>query len=242
MQESRGEVLRPEIRDVPIELVDALGRLANGSSLFVVGLDTPLFPSADTLDLETNLNDVVATVAYLINPSPENPVAISSTNEDQVTKIKGVVSRLNHETLELSDEVDDRNGSKIGMERLIENGGLFIRAPQEQGQDAIVRFVLSSDSSEQQSYNSSEIEDMFPIHNIRTYLETDLGLSAKTSRRILNQIQKLDTKHETYPNLALSKSKILEAFKTGEFNKIAGFNEKDFSIILDVIKLIINPQ
>ena len=234
MQESRGEVLRPEIRNVPIELVGALGRLANGSNLVVLGLGVQLPPNPDTLVLGTNLNNAVTMVAYLTNPNPDIPVTIFGTNGDQVATIKEAVSQSHHKVLEQSDKIDEITSSPL------KNTGLFIRAAQKEGQDAIVKFVLSSDTFEPQSSRGSEIEDMLPMHDIKDYLENELGLNIKTSRRALNQIRKLDTKHVAYPNLAFSKSKILAAFDEGKFNDIPGFDKKDLSILLSIIKHITN--
>ena len=238
MSEPSGEILRPEIRDVPIDvLYKNLGRLAVGSNLIVVGPNTPLYPHADTLVLDSNINNVVTVVASFTNPDPEIPVSISGTNIGQVAKIKYILSKFNHESLVLSDEVDEKDGSKLGMQELLELGGFFIIATEEEGEDAIVRFVLSNEVLDPGS-NPEIAQDLLPIYDIRGYLENELGCSKNTTKRALNHLLKVGARHQTYPILGLSRFKLIEAFNSGEFNNIPGFNEKDLSIILSIVSHI----
>lgn len=235
-----GEILRPEIRDVPIDdLYKNLGRLAAGSNLFVVGRNTQLFPHAGTLVLgeESNFNNVVTVVASFINPDPEIPVSISGTNIGQVDEIRRILSRSNHESLVLSDVVDEKDGSKLGMKELLELGGFFIIATEEEGEDAIVRFVLSNEFLDPDS-NPEIAQDLLPIYDIKGYLENELGFSKNTTKRALGHLRKVGARHQTYPSLGLSRFKLIEAFNSGEFNNIPGFNEKDLSIILSIVRHI----
>ena len=246
MSEPSGEILRPEIRDVPIDvLYKNLGRLAAGSNLLVLGPNTQLLPPADTLVLESNIKNVVMAVASFINPDPEIPVSISGTNIGQVAKIKDTLSKFNHESLVLSDEVDEKDGSKLGMQELLELGGFFIIATEEEGEDAIVRFVLSNEVLD--PYSNPEIaedllpeiaQDLLPIYDIKGYLENEFGCSKNTTRRALGHLRKVGARHQTYPSLGLSRFKLIEAFNSGEFNNIPGFNEKDLSVILSIIRHI----
>ena len=241
MSVENGQILRPEFNGINPKLIEVLGRLSVGINLFVVSGDLEEAQAFPQFTLG-NFNVTLESVARLISPNPEIPVAITTDQEDKKAEMAQILSSRSHlNIISLEFDKKDRDGESIGMSSLIAEGGFFIKSDLPDKSQAIVRFA-TFDNSERVKNNEPDLgDDIAAFYELQEYFQ-NLGTKPKQISRIIGMIKKVGASLESYPDQAFSKKAFREAFESGRFSTIPGLNQKDFSYLLKIIKHISPKQ
>ena len=125
------EVFRDQFKGISGELVEVLGSMTSGSNLLIVGRDFDVNQClGGHFDSDRTMITILRGVATLLNPHPETPVVLSSTDGSSPDAAETVFKRFNHKAiLRLPFTLEDRDGSEVGMSALLNDSeGLFIRS------------------------------------------------------------------------------------------------------------------